>query len=226
MRIGVRVGHMTPSIGHGTDVRYASIEERFTDGDAPGLALQPDYTYRDVFVQHDHRDQPGNARTGGFYSVTWRSYTDRDFDRYSFQRLDVDLQHFFPIFDKKRVFALRARVASTSPEDGHAVPFYFQPTLGGSDSLRSVRDYRFRDRHVMFVNAEYRWEAFSGLDMALFSDWGKLASRSGDLDFRGMKHAYGIGFRFNTYRSVFLRIDVATGAAEGVSYFVKFNKAF
>jgi len=225
-RIGVRVGRLTPSIGHGTDVKYASIEERFSDADAPGLSVQPGYTYRDVFVQHDDRDQPGNPRSGGFYSVTWRGYSDRDLKRYSFQRVDVDLQHFFPIFDKKRVIALRGRMSSTSPDDGHVVPFYFQPTLGGSDSLRSVRDYRFRDRNAISMNAEYRWEAFSGLDMALFSDWGNVAPRAGDLDFRSVKHAYGIGFRFNTYRSVFIRIDVATGAAESVSYFVKFNKAF
>ena len=47
-----------------------------------------------------------------------------------------------------------------------------------------------------------------------------------DLDLSDLTHAYGIGVRFNTYKNVFLRIDVATGAGEGVQYFFKFSKAF
>jgi outer membrane translocation and assembly module TamA len=92
--------------------------------------------------------------------------------------------------------------------------------------LRSVRDFRFRDTNMLAVNVEYRWEAFSGLDMALFTDVGKVASRSGDLDFGDLEHAYGIGFRFNTYRSVFLRLDVAVAGLEAPRLFIKFNKAF
>jgi hypothetical protein len=224
--LGVRIGRVDPSIGPGTDARFPSIEERFGPLDTPGLAVQPQFSYSDVFAVVDYRDQPGNARSGGYYSVSWRDNSDLDFDRFSFRRADLDLQQFFPIFDKKRVIALRGRLAATSADAGQVVPFYFQPTLGGSDSLRSVRDFRFRDGSMMFMNAEYRWEAFSGLDMALFADWGQVAPRAADLDFDDLKHAYGIGFRFNTYRSVFLRIDVATGAGESVSYFFKFSKAF
>ena len=50
------------------------------------------------------------------------------------------------------------------------MPFY-SPTIGGSHSVRSLSDYRFRDDNIMFFNVEYRWEAFGGLDMALFTDW-------------------------------------------------------
>jgi outer membrane translocation and assembly module TamA len=80
--------------------------------------------------------------------------------------------------------------------------------------------------HALWINAEYRWEAFGLLDMALFTDWGKVAPRASDLDFSEMKRAYGIGFRFNTPQAVFLRIDVATGGGEGVRLFSKFSKAF
>ena len=106
------------------------------------------------------------------------------------------------------------------------MPFYLQPTLGGSTTLRSVSDYRFRDNNLLYLNAEYRWEAFGGLDMALFTDFGKVAPEPGDLDLSDLEHAYGIGLRFNTYKTVFLRIDVGTGAGEGFRYFLKFSKAF
>ena len=106
------------------------------------------------------------------------------------------------------------------------MPFYLQPTLGGGATLRSVSDYRFRDNNMLYLNAEYRWEAFGGLDMALFTDVGKVAHEAGDLDFTDLTHAYGIGLRVNSYKTVFLRFDVGAGAGEGVRYFFKFSKAF
>jgi outer membrane protein assembly factor BamA len=174
----------------------------------------------------DTRDQPGNPRAGGFYDIGYSRYRDLDARRPGFRRVDFEAQHFFPIFDKKRVIAARVRGISTAAPDGQDVPFYFQPTLGGSDSLRSYADYRLRDRNVLFMNVEYRWEAFSGLDMALFSDWGKVAPGGEDLNLSSLKHAYGLGFRFNTYKTVFLRFDIAAGGGEGVRYFLKYSNAF
>jgi hypothetical protein len=223
---GVRYGRLNTSLGPGTDRRYPSLEERFDDSAAPGLVDQPDYSYTDLFAAADYRDQPGNPRAGGFYGVMWRQHEDRDFDRYSFRLFQADLQQFIPIFDKKRVFAVRGRVATTATDDGQTVPFFLRPTLGGSDSLRSVADYRFRDNNTLSINLEYRWEAFSGLDMALFTDWGKVAARAADLDFGDMERAYGIGFRFNTFKSVFLRIDVALAGADTPRLFFKYSKAF
>ena len=226
LRLGTHLGRLSPTLGSGTDSRFPSIEARFDDAAAPGLLAQPDYSYGDLFAEVDNRDEPGNARAGGHYLLTWRKYADGDLDRYSFNSVDLLLQHFVPIFDKKRVFAFQAGVVSTSAAEGNQVPFYMQPTVGGSRTLRSVADYRFRDTNAMWLNAEYRWEAFGLLDMALFTDWGKVASEASELDFSDMKHAYGIGFRFNTARAVFLRVDIATGGGEGIRYFFKFNKAF
>ena len=223
---GLRVGWISPTIDAGTDTRFPSIEDRFTDRDTPGLDAQPDFRYMDLFAAVDYRDQSRNARAGGYYAVTWRSYADLDLDRYDFRRVDVQLQQFLPVFDKKRVFALQAVVMSSTADDGQQVPFYFQPTLGGSTTVRGYADYRFRDDKVMHLNAEYRWEAFSGLDMALFSDWGKVASAGEALDFSDLKHGYGIGFRFNTYRNVFFRFDIGTGGGEGFHYFVKYSRVF
>ncbi len=124
------------------------------------------------------------------------------------------LQQFFPIFDKKRVFAVQARVITSAESDGQTVPFYLQPTLGGSTTLRSVSDYRFRDDNVLHLNAEYRWEAFNGLDMALFARLrqGHGQTRRSRPD--GSEHGYGVGLRFNTYKTVLLRLDVGPAPAK------------
>jgi Omp85 superfamily domain len=228
LEAGTRIGRLDGTIGHGTDGRFPSIEERFTDATAPGLDAQPDYSYAEVFGAVDYRDQDDNARQGGFYSLSWREYSDLDFDRYNFRLVDLVLQQFFPIFDKKRVFAVQARLQSAATDNGagQQVPFYFKPTMGGSTSHRGFNDYRFRDDAVTYFNAEYRWEAFSGLDMALFSDWGTVAPNIGRLKLSQLQNAYGVGFRFNTYRTVLFRVDIGFGGGEGVKYFFKFSKAF
>jgi outer membrane protein assembly factor BamA len=223
---GARFGKVQGSLDSGTDSRFPSIEELFTDASAPGLAEQPDFSYGEVLAAIDYRDQEDNARAGGYYAVRWRKYNDLDLDRYSFREIDAHVMQFFPIFDKKRVIAVQARLISTTPDEGHVVPFYFRPTLGGSTSMRGYNDYRFRDDHVAYLNLEYRWEVFSGLDMALFSDWGTVAPTFEDLSASNLKKGYGIGFRFNTYKSVWWRIDFGFGGDEGVQYFFKFSKAF
>ena len=226
LRAAARAGLIQNTLEPGTDKRFPSIEQLFSDETAPGLVRQPDFSYTELQGAIDYRDQEGNARAGGYYSVTWRRYRDRDFDHYTFSQTDAHVQQFFPIFDKKRVFAVQARLLSTNHAPGQQVPFYFKPTVGGSKSLRSFGDYRFRDDYAAYLNAEYRWEAFSGLDMALFADWGTVAPRFDALSLSNVKNAYGIGFRFNTYKTVFLRFDIGLGGDEGTKYFLKMSKAF
>jgi outer membrane protein assembly factor BamA len=226
LQLGTRAGSLTNSVDSGKDDRFPSIEGSFDDSAAPGLLVQPDYFYGEGFAEVDYRDQPGNARSGGYYVVSWRAYNDSDLDRYSFHEFNAHARQFFPIFDKKRVFALQTQLLSTTPRSGHEVPFFMQPTLGGSHALRGLKDYRFRDRSIFYVNVEYRWEAFAALDMALFTDLGTVAPRVSDLDFGALKRSYGIGLRFNTPGSVFYRVDVATGAGEGWHIHLKFSNAF
>jgi outer membrane translocation and assembly module TamA len=226
LQFGTRAGLLTNSIDSGTDDRFPTIQANFVETQAPGLLVQPDYVYGDAFAEVDYRDEPGNARSGGYYTLSWRAYNDSDLDRYSFRQFSVQARQFFPIFDKKRVFALQTELVSATPQSGHEVPFFMQPTLGGSHALRSVKDYRFRDRSAFHFNVEYRWEAFSALDMALFTDFGTVAPGVSDLDFGALKRAYGIGLRFNTPSAVFYRVDLATGAGEGWHFHLKFSNAF
>jgi outer membrane protein assembly factor BamA len=158
--------------------------------------------------------------------VSWRRFADLDFDLYNFAEIDVLFQQFVPIFDKKRVFAVQARMISANEDEGQTVPFYYRPTVGGSTSHRGYNDFRFRDDKVVYFNFEYRWEAFAGLDMALFSDWGEVGREYHDIRLSDLKKGYGIGFRFNNYKSVIYRIDIGFGGDDGVRYFFKFSKAF
>ena len=73
-----------------------------------------------------------------------------------------------------------------------------QPSLGGAEDLRGYRPYRFRGDNLLAMNAEYRWEVFSGLDMAVFARRRQgLHAASRICRCRDLESDVGFGFRFN-----------------------------
>ena len=83
LAIGGGVEHLSPSIGRGTDTRFPSTEQLFSDAGAPGFDVQPDFFRYEGFVDIDYRDTipglsaasdrldwplVGNPRTGGRYT--------------------------------------------------------------------------------------------------------------------------------------------------------------
>lgn len=219
---GVQVAHVSPSIRAGTDSRYPGTEDRFDAVTAPGLTSQPNFLETGTLFQVDYRDQPGNPRSGGRYAVYVARMDDREGRTFDFSRVTTVAEQYFPIFDKKRAFAVRVLTHHYSPASGAVVPFYYLPTMGGRDTVRGYSDFRFRDNNALVLNAEYRWEAFAGLDMALFYDRGAVAHEWRDLSFGDMKDSYGLSFRFNTYKAVFMRADIAFGG-EGTRTYIAFG---
>lgn len=225
VRIGAGGGYVLVNVGPGTDPRFVSTERTFTPATTPGIDHQTNFLRGSVFAQYDSRDFPGGPRKGSNYIARYTAFSDRDLRLHSFGRLDLEAQRYFPFFNERRVIALRGKTVMTFREGDQAVPFYLQPTLGGSDDLRGYLPFRFHDDHMMVMNAEYRWESFSGLDMALFVDGGKVFSRRADLDLSDLKASYGFGMRFNVRNAVFLRLDVGFGR-EGPQVWVKFDNVF
>jgi outer membrane protein assembly factor BamA len=225
VKAGVFAGWLETNVGKGTSRRSPSIETRFEPGEVPALESQPNYLQAGLFFEADYRDEAGNPRSGGRYTATWTKYEDRKLGRYDFAQYDVEAQQYLPFFNKRRVVVLRAKTTMTQTAAGQDVPFFMQPSLGGSEDLRGFREYRFRDRNMVVLNAEYRWEAFSGLDLAAFADAGQVAPKAGDLRFSNFEKSYGAGLRFNTAKSVFLRMDLGF-SNEGRRLFIKFGHVF
>jgi outer membrane protein assembly factor BamA len=105
------------------------------------------------------------------------------------------------------------------------VPFYLQPTLGGSDDLRGFRQYRYYDNDSLLMNAEYRWEVAPALDMAVFADAGKVFPRPWDISLTNLQTDGGFGIRFKNREAVLFRID-AGFSREGFQIWFKFNPPF
>ena len=177
LQVGTRCGRLDGTIGRGTDSRFPRLKTSSPTRTLPAwrsspITATPRSSPWSIIATRTTTPAPAaTTRSPGASIPTSTSISTASAPSISL------LQQFFPIFDKKRVFAVQGRAAVGRSRRGRRpeVPFYFKPTLGGSTSHRGYNDYRFRDDAVIYFNAEYRWEAFSGLDMALFDDWGTVA---------------------------------------------------
>jgi outer membrane protein assembly factor BamA len=227
LHLGTDLGYITPDIGEGTDRNYPSIEEIFSDPQAPGLIEQPRYLHTTFFADIDYRDQPGRPRNGGFYHVAMGFWNDRTLERYDFKRFDAGFSQFVPLDpDKKHVVLGRVGVAYVNNETGSRVPFYFLPYVGGVDTIRSFHEFRFRDENALWLTGEYNLTLMKWVSVAAFIDAGKVAPDWQDINLTGLKHGYGFGVRVHSNHQTFARIDVGTGGGEGSRLFLKLGSAF
>ena len=224
--IGGTLGYVTPRIGAGKNSSVPTTQDLFNEQTAPGLNVDTEYVRSSALVEVDYRE-PLYARRGGWYRVEFARYDDREDGAWSFRRTDIDLRQFIGFFADRRVIALRGAMStSDAMNDSQGIPFFMMPWLGGNDTLRGFRNYRFRGPHALLLQAEYRWEIWSGLDGAFFYDAGKVALRRADLNLKDLEHDYGIGFRFNTSNGVILRVDASFGSREGKHLFIVFGGVF
>jgi hypothetical protein len=103
-----------------------------------------------------------------------------------------------------------------------AVPFYFQPTLGGSDingsmSLGSYQDYRFRAPNLLLLQESFEHSIWGPFGVKFLADQGRVALTRGDVGFDHLKHSFAAGL---TLRAGWLPHgvdDVRLGRSGGAS---------
>ena len=189
---------------------FPSIETQHTPQTAPGLDVSPSYVHSQVSAGIDWRQSPGYSRRGGLYQMIFHDYHNTGGGTYGFQKVTGEIVQYLPLLRETWVLAARGRVDSVL-NDNDVVPYYMLPALGNGSTLRAFSTDRFRDRHSMLMNAEFRWLPAVGLDMALFYDAGKVTAHRNDLSFKGLKSNVGIGARFHGPLATPLRIDLAVG---------------
>lgn len=120
-------------------------------------------------------------------------------------------------------------LAASMTPGGDLVPFYFQPTLGGSDingkpSLSSYQDFRFRAPNVMLFRQSFEHSIWNlPLGLALMADEGKVGLTRGDLGSNPWVHSFsaGLTLRAGGFPQVFLLF--AWGGNEGTHTIANVN---
>src|SRR5688572_19218487 len=205
LRLNAGAEYIKPTTREGADTNYPSIEELFDISTLPGFVDEPSFTVLRGGASFDRTDQPGNPRTGPQYRVDLARWTSSGGAASSFNALTADLRQFLMFFNETRVIALRAAVWHTDPVEGADVPLYYQPVLGGGRALRGYREFRFRDRSALLLQAEYRYQLFPGGEGVVFYEAGTVGPSLGDLG--SLKKDYGLGVRVGNREGTFLRIE-------------------
>ena len=116
---------------------------------------------------------------------------------------------------------LRAFMSTAFVPDGHTMPFYFQPTLGGSDingtmALAGYQDYRFRAPNLMFVRASIEHSIFDWpVGVMALVDAGRVALTRGDLFSTPWRYSVAGGFTIRAGGIPAVQILYARGGTEG-----------
>jgi outer membrane protein assembly factor BamA len=227
LHVGTTVGYLRPRIDAGADSSVPSIEQLFTDDDAPGLSITPRFLHTTLFTDVDTRDVPGNPGAGGFYEAAFGIWNDQNLDLYDHRRFDARAVHHVPL-DTARNHIVSGRVGTSyvNNETGQRVPFYYLAYVGGVDTIRSFDEFRFKDENALWVGAEYRWRFHKYASVVSFVDAGKVERDWQDLTFTGMKKGYGFGLRGHTRTQTLGRLDFGFGGGEGFRVFLKVGPSF
>ena len=225
LSLGGGVEYVAPTLGQGRNGAVPSIEQLFTASAAPGLGDPADYVRYQLFAEMNNQAPGGNPRSGGLYRVSYSFFDSRAHGE-RFERWEFDFRHYLSFLRQRRVLAFRTLGSFSDPRGDGTVPFYLQSWIGGSHTLRGFRDYRLRDRHVILVQAEYRWEIFPLLETVLFYDTGTVASHRRALSASNLNSNYGVGFRVGTDRGVLFRLDYAMGGRDGNQLVLRFSNVF
>jgi hypothetical protein len=213
------------SVGGGFDLLKTAADSGSDIGTVLPASFDVTYGRSRAFAQIDSRTSPGYTRRGGLYRAEVSDYRQSSGSGREFQRADVEVQQFVPLFNESTVIALRGTATATFANAGQDVPYALMPSLGGHNALRGYSSWRFRDRDRLLMTAEYRWMAGPLVDMALFVDAGQVASAVDEFSARDLRASYGLGFSVHTPSATVTRFEVAR-SREGLGLLISFGPSF
>jgi hypothetical protein len=237
-----------------------SIEALYTPVTAPGLGTNPgfvqsgegvrirptlfsDFLRLDYFMYFQQYFAPGNSSfsfrrfTVDFsHQIPIYRKTTRTFRQANFNNPDEcaegtdNLKCPGVTRNLEGNFGIRLFISESIAPAGHVVPFYFDPTLGGSDingnaALGSYQDYRFRAPNVLLLRGTFEHSIYGPLGFSFQVDVGKVALKRGDIDFSHLAHSYSAGFTLRAGGFPQVWLLYAWGGHEGTHVIGAMNTA-
>ncbi|MEJ2721344.1 MAG: BamA/TamA family outer membrane protein, partial [bacterium] len=216
----------------GDDNEWPSTETVFTRAEVPGLGVAVEQVTTSVALSYLGLDNPDDPWSGVHIKTLAAWAEDVEGPTYDYWRAYAEFYGFLPLlgrgnrFGPRSAIGLRAYVDLNKPaHTGGAVPFFDMPRVGGSQTLRGFREFRFTDNNAAVINIEYKYPIESLLEAVLFWDEGQVFGETADFDLSDFRSSYGGGIRAVFHGNVFVRLEVARGA-EGSRVIFKFGGGF
>lgn len=242
VRLGGSISAYMPDLGRGDRSSVPSIESIFTDVTAPGLSAEPTFGRYRGFVEFRHpvlddTDSLEDTRYRGAYQVAFEAVRDYQSGRYNLHRWETEVQQRIPGIRPGQRLTLHGFFAATNP--GANVPFYLMYALGGSGGLKTFRpemlgsddtratlrgfnNFRFRDRNLVLMQAEYRIPVHRYVHTTVFFDAGQVAPSTSQL-FSDLRSNTGFSLSYVRKGRALGRMDVGFGGGEGMHVFWSFG---
>jgi len=214
------VSHL--SLGITLDVKHADI----SDTEADGIIEQGQLTGADggtragmgPVLEWDTRDAIFYPTQGNWHQLWSWHYRDMLGSDFTYDVYAIDLRTYLSLADD-HILAFHALGVTTDGE----VPFDELP----SPDIRGLYDGLFVDRHMVTLEAEYRFPIHERWSGVVFSAMGDVFHDSDELKVQNIKYAAGGGLRFaiNKEERINLRFDIGV-SPYGIFPYVLFQESF
>ncbi len=170
----------------------------------------------------DSRDNLFYAMHGSFHTFSAMFFDRALGSDFTFQRYVLDLRTYFSLLEKN-VLAFQAVFSFIHGDP----PFQMMSQIGGSELMRGYYTGRYRDKHAVVLQAEWRRRVWWRLGVAAFVGVGDVAPRLSEFRLRDFKTAAGGGIRFLIDRGEGISVRLDFGLIGGTpGPYITINEAF
>jgi outer membrane protein assembly factor BamA len=174
-------------------------------------------------VAWDDRESIFAPASGSFHTFSSRVFGGVIGGDHSFTTHRLDLRTYRQIH-RGHIMALQGLVRATTGDP----PFQMMPTLGGQNLLRGYYDGRYRDRHALVAQAEYRAHVAWRIGAVAFAGAGQVAPRAADFHLDGfhLSGGGGLRLRLDQRNRRNLRLDFGIGESGASGMYITVGEAF
>ena len=208
LRIGAGFSSMSPGRGaRGSPV----LVDAFTPARAPFERESTRETWYGVAGDFSTLDRAATRGVEGRFDVRRANgmrARDPDEDEWK-----LEGRVFVPVFDPRRVIALRCLYAGVDPRGATTVlPFY--RLLASTEDFRfaGYAPERFRDRQILHARIEYRWKILHAVSAIALYDVGEVAPSARSFRLASAHPSAGGGLRLGRTERTAWRVEVANSS--------------
>lgn len=175
-----------------------------------------------IGVNYDTRDALFYPTEGWLCEATIGAEDRITGSTFKYSRISFEITKFLS-FNKRDIWALNASGIFSFGN----VPFHQMPIIGGAKKFRGYFEGKYRDNHLLLVQAEYRRLLFWRLGIVAFGGFGLVGANFNDLQIANARYQYGAGLRvvLDKTQKINIRADYGFGyRSKGV--YLTFGEAF